>query len=248
MKILGIIPARYGSTRFPGKPLVDIGGKSMVERVYRQVEQAESLDAMFVATESKEVYDHVIGFGGNAVITSPEHPSGTDRCFEAMRRQSKFFDFVVNIQGDEPFISPKQIDLLTRNLGHTIELATLVKRIGSPKDLDDPNVAKVLLNHRKEAIYFSRSPVPFLRDHDKSKWLENHTYYKHIGIYAYRSDVLESITKLKASTLEKAEKLEQLRWLEYGYCIKATETALESLGIDTQEDLDNALKLMKNKL
>jgi len=248
LKIIGIIPARYGSTRFPGKPLVDVGGMSMVKRVYTQASKSESLNKVLVATDSTEILDHVKDFGGNAIMTSPEHQSGTDRCFEALRREGKFYDFVINIQGDEPFIAPKQIDLIASSLGNTVELGTLVKRIGSPKDLPDPNIVKVLLNNKKEAIYFSRSPVPYIRDHPFKTWLEHHTYYKHIGIYAYRTDILESITKLKASPLEKVENLEQLRWIEHGYSIKVTETALESRGIDTPEDLKKAMEEIGDKL
>ena len=248
MKIIGIIPARFASTRFPGKPLADIAGTSMVKRVYDKAEQAESLSKVMVATEDRKVFDHVKSFGGNVIMTSPDHRSGTDRCYEALRRDGKFYDFVINIQGDEPFISPKQIDVLAASLSHQVELATLVKRIGSPKDLRNPNVVKVILNFRKEAIAFSRSPIPFVRDYPEKDWLQHHTYYKHIGIYAYRSDILDSITKLKPSVLEKAESLEQLRWIENDYAIKVTETALESKGIDTPEDLEVALKEMEGRL
>jgi len=248
VKIIGIIPARFASTRFPGKPLADIAGSSMVKRVYDQAEKAESLTKILVATESREIYDHVIGFGGNAVMTSPDHRSGTERCFEALRRDGKFYDFVINIQGDEPFISPKQINVLAASLTHEVELATLVKRIGNPKDLRNPNVVKVILNYRKEAIAFSRSPIPFIRDYPEQDWLKHHTFYKHIGIYAYRSDILDSITKQKPSVLEKAESLEQLRWVENGYSIKVAETALESRGIDTPEDLEVAMKEMEGRL
>lgn len=248
MKIIGIIPARYASTRFPGKPLADIAGKSMVQRVYDQAAQAESLSKIMVATEDRKVFDHVKSFGGNVIMTSPDHRSGTDRCNEALRRDGKFYDFVINIQGDEPFISPKQIDVLAGSLSHQVELATLVKRIGSPKDLRNPNVVKVILNFRKEAIAFSRSPIPFVRDFPEKDWIQHQTFYKHIGIYAYRSDILDSITKLKPSVLEKAESLEQLRWIENAYAIKVTETALESKGIDTPEDLEVALKEMEGRL
>ena len=248
MKIIGIIPARFASTRFPGKPLADIAGTSMVQRVYNQAKAAESLDEILVATESREVFDHVKSFGGNVIMTSPTHQSGTDRCNEALRRSGKFYEFVINIQGDEPFISPKLIDALASSLTNKVELATLVKRIGSPKDLRNRNVVKVVLNYRKEAIYFSRSPIPFVRDHEEEHWIQHHTYYKHIGIYAYRSDILDSITKLRPSILEKAESLEQLRWVENGYAIKVTETALESKGIDTPEDIEIALKEMEGRL
>ena len=220
----------------------------MVQRVYNQAKQAESLEDVLVATESREVFEHVKGFGGNVIMTSPTHQSGTDRCNEALKRNGKFYEFVINIQGDEPFVSPKLIDALASSLTNQVELGTLVKRIGSPKDLRNRNVVKVVINYRKEAIYFSRSPIPFIRDHEESEWIQNHTFYKHIGIYAYRADILDSITKLKPSILEKAESLEQLRWVENGYAIKVTETALESRGIDTPEDLESALKEMEGRL
>jgi len=249
-EFLGIIPARYASTRFPGKPLAMLGDKPMIQWVY---ERASSLfEHLIVATDDQRIYEAVKLFGGKVQMTSVDHSSGTERCAEAASSYESLtglrFSHVVNIQGDEPFISPKQIDVLAASLSHQVELATLVKRIGSPKDLRNPNVVKVILNFRKEAIAFSRSPIPFIRDYPEKDWLQHHTYYKHIGIYAYRSDILDSITKLKPSVLEKAESLEQLRWIENDYAIKVTETALESKGIDTPEDLEVALKEMEGRL
>ncbi|MES2732679.1 MAG: 3-deoxy-manno-octulosonate cytidylyltransferase [Bacteroidota bacterium] len=241
MNILGIIPARYASTRFPAKALADIGGRSMIRRVYEQVIQSSSLTEVMVATDHALIYDHVQGFGGNVVMTSEHHTSGTDRCFEALQIRGGNFDYVINIQGDEPFIQPEQIDILAGCLYGKTELATLVKRFSDPESLFSPNTAKVILNQEGEAMYFSRQPIPFLRGVEPSQWLDKHVFYQHIGIYAYRADILATITQLPPSPLEKAELLEQLRWLENGYRIRVAFTEYESIGIDTPEDLVAAL-------
>lgn len=245
MSILGIIPARYASTRFPAKPLVDIAGQSMIERVYRQAQKAKSISKVTVATDDQRIADHVKKFGGDVCMTSDQHVSGTDRCYEALQQQSENFEYVINIQGDEPFISPNQIDLLASLLTGTTELGTLVKAIENPDQLFNPNVVKVVFNSSGEALYFSRSTVPHIRNTDPSQWLSSHTFFKHIGMYAYRADVLKKITQLPISKLEKAESLEQLRWLENGFKIKVAETEIETIGIDTPEDLDNALAFLK---
>jgi len=238
VQILGIIPARYASTRFPAKALVDIGGKSMIQRVYEQSSKATQLSQVIVATDDERIFDHVELFGGKAVMTSSDHQSGTDRCYEALTKTGDKFDYVINIQGDEPFISPDPINNLAGELNGSIELATLVKIIDSDDILFNENVPKAVLNKRREVLYFSRQTIPFLRGVQSDNWLGNHTYYKHIGIYAYRVDVLEEITKLEVSSLEKAEALEQLRWLENGYVIKAVITSDDSHGVDTPDDLD----------
>jgi 3-deoxy-manno-octulosonate cytidylyltransferase (CMP-KDO synthetase) len=245
MKILGIIPARFASVRFPGKPLADIGGKSMIQRVYEQCLKSSILSKVIVATDDQRIYNHVLGFGGSVVMTSANHPSGTDRCFEAFKKIKGDFSFVINIQGDEPLISPEQIDLLASclNSGET-EIATLVKKINDEETLFNPNIPKVIFNSNKEAIYFSRQTIPFVRESEKAEWLDKHEFYKHIGIYAYRHDILEKISSLKPSSLEKAEKLEQLRWLESGFKIKIAITEFESQGIDTPEDLEKVLRLI----
>jgi 3-deoxy-manno-octulosonate cytidylyltransferase (CMP-KDO synthetase) len=222
MKILGIIPARYASTRFPAKPLADLGGRSMIRRVYTQAEKSDSLTKVIVATDHQEIFEHVSAFGGNVCMTSEDHASGTDRCFEVLSKEREKFDYVINIQGDEPFIAPEQIDLLASLLDGKTELATLIKRL-----------------ENQEAVYFSRSPIPYWRGKE-TDWVHHHHYYKHIGMYAYRTDILEKITSLKVSLLERAESLEQLRWLENGYKIKVAETTLETVGIDTPEDLEHA--------
>ncbi len=244
-KIIGIIPARYASTRFPAKPLADLGGKSMIERVYAQASLSTSLQRVVIATDHEKIYEHVKNFGGHACMTSTDHASGTDRCYEALTAEEDSFDYVINIQGDEPFISPKQIDLVASLLDGQTELATLVKKIDLQEDLFSPHIVKAVLNNQKEALYFSRSPIPYLRTAKTEDWVKHHTYYKHIGIYAYRSDVLKTLTTLPVSSLEKAESLEQLRWLEQGYTIKVAETNLETVGIDTPEDLAKAVEFLR---
>lgn len=238
MQILGIIPARYASTRFPAKALVDIGGKSMIQRVYEQSVQATKLSKVVVATDDVRIFDHVLDFGGTAIMTSEDHQSGTDRCFEALTKTAGTFDYVINIQGDEPFISPEPINRLADALNSETELATLVKVIDNQEILFNVNVPKAVLNKRGEVLYFSRQTIPYLRSSEPDNWLSEHKFYKHIGIYAYRVDVLEAITKLPVSSLEKAEALEQLRWLENGYVIKAVVTSDDSHGVDTPEDLE----------
>ncbi|MDO1447909.1 3-deoxy-manno-octulosonate cytidylyltransferase [Rhodocytophaga aerolata] len=244
--ILGIIPARYASTRFPAKALALINGKTMVQRVYEQALQASALQQVVVATDHQLIYDHIRQIGGQVVMTSPDHPSGTDRCFEALQKSHFSCDYVINIQGDEPFIQPEQINILAECLKDSqTEIATLVKKIEDLQTLLDPNKPKVLLNTRAEAIYFSRQTLPYIRGAEKEHWLEKHTYYKHIGMYAYRTDVLAQLTQLPVSSLEKAEALEQLRWLENGYRIQAAITPYDTMGIDTPEDLQKALAAMQ---
>lgn len=237
MKILGIIPARFASSRFPGKPLADIAGKSMIQRVYEQCRKSTCLHKVIVATDNQRILDHVKSFGGDAIMTSAEHKSGTDRCNETALLFPEF-EICINIQGDEPLIDPLQIDLLCSGFkdGKT-SLATLVKKITSEEELFNPNTPKVIFNRDMEAIYFSRNTIPYLRNSLQENWLQDHTYYKHIGIYGYRTTILSEITKLKISDLEKAESLEQLRWIENGYKIKVAITDKESQAIDTPEDL-----------
>ena len=241
MKILGIIPARYQSTRFPGKVLVDIKGKSMVQRVYEQASKSTFLSKVIIATESKEVKAHVESFEGEAVLTNDNHASGTDRCFETLTLQNEAYDYVVNIQGDEPFISPAQIDELAALLDGSVELATLIKKITTNSELFNYGEVKTVFNSKMEALYFSRQPIPYERNAGEMEWLNHSNYYKHIGIYAYRADILEQVSKLPVSNLEKAESLEQLRWLENGLKIKLAFTEHESVCIDTKEDLERVL-------
>ena len=246
MEILGIIPARYASSRFPGKALVDINGKSMVQRVYLQVLKSKTLAKTLVATDDNRIFEHVKNFGGEVVMTSEEHKNGTERCLETLQKQTNKYDYVINIQGDEPFIDPRQIDLLASLLDGETELATLVKKITTQEELNSKNVNKVIWNKNNEALYFSRTALPYLRNVNIDQWINQQSYYKHIGIYGYRVDILEKISNLQPSSLELAESLEQLRWLENGYTIKIAETEIESIGIDTPEDLE--IILSKEKL
>lgn len=242
-QILGIIPARYASTRFPGKPLIDLGGKSMITRVYEQCKAATMLTDVVVATDDARIADHLVAKNIPFVMTAEHHPSGTDRCQEAYQNYGKTVDYVINIQGDEPFISPETIDTLAGLCVHgTTEIATLVKPLTAYEDLIAPTTAKVALGTDGRALLFSRTPIPFLRNvPDQHDWLASHKYYKHIGIYAYRTDVLARITQLPLGILEQAESLEQLRWLENGYVIKTAITEDDSHGIDTPADVDRVL-------
>lgn len=236
MKILGIIPARYASTRFPGKPLVDIGGKTMIQRVYEQAKKA-NLDHVVVATDDERIAKEVERFGGQYVFTGSQHQSGTDRCAE-VAQQLPDFDVVINIQGDEPFIDPVQISLVASCFEkENVKLATLIKEIHSEEELFNPNLPKVVINAVGEAIYFSRNPIPYIRNAEKANWATSHQFYKHIGIYGYRTRTLFEITQLPQSSLELAESLEQLRWIENGYRVQTKVTALETIAIDTPEDL-----------
>lgn len=245
MKVIGIIPARYASTRFPAKPLVDIAGKSMIERVYVQAQKAKSLNDVVVATDDERIAEHVKSFGGNVVMTNESHQSGTDRCFEAINAFCQDADVVINIQGDEPFIRPEQIDLVASCFdSNGIQISTLVKKINSNEELFNVNIPKVILNKNNEAVFFSRQTIPYIRGKEEAEWLKNHTFYKHIGIYAYRTWVLAEITALKQSSLEIAEALEQLRWIENGYKIKVEITDFESVAIDTPDDLKKLTKFL----
>jgi 3-deoxy-manno-octulosonate cytidylyltransferase (CMP-KDO synthetase) len=237
MKILGIIPARFASTRFPGKPLAMINGKPMVQRVYEQALKA-NLDEVVVATDDDRIADVVKSFGGNVVMTSAEHPSGTDRCAEAMAKYKSGWDAVINIQGDEPYIHPNQINILAALLQRAeVEIGTLVKKISQPEELLNVNTPKVVIDALGNALYFSRQPIPYKKGVEISEWVKHHTYYKHIGIYGYKSNVLPKLTLLSQSSLEVAESLEQLRWLENGYKIATGITSEETIAVDTPDDL-----------
>ena len=238
MKIVGIIPARYASVRFPGKPLVDIAGKSMIQRVYEQAKKSKSLSDVIVATDDSRIQNHVATFGGNVIMTKESHQSGTDRCFEAIQTFSASADIVINIQGDEPFIHPEQIDLAASCFdSDKVQIATLVKKISTYEELLNINTPKVVLNNNEEAIYFSRQIIPHLRGKLQGQWLNYHTFFKHIGIYAYTTKILAEITELKQSPLELAEGLEQLRWIQNGYKIKTKITDFESIAVDVPDDL-----------
>ncbi len=249
MNFVAIIPARYASTRFPGKPLADMNGKPMIQRVYEQVKK--SLTEVYVATDDSRIAGVVSGFGGKVVMTSDQHRSGTDRCYEALTKIDKNFDAVINIQGDEPFIKPEQIEAIMSCFGSPeTEIATLVRPFTEEDGFDalfNSNSPKVVLNKKSEAIYFSRSIIPYIRNYPHTEWLKHHTFYKHIGMYAYRCDILKEITALPQTPLEIAESLEQLRWIENGYKIKVGITSQETIGIDTPEDMEKALKFLSEK-
>jgi len=238
MKIIGIIPARYASSRFPGKPLALIHGKSMISRVYKQASRAESLSKVVVATDDSRIFDHVKSFGGNVVLTAKNHLNGSSRCFEVIENSNDQFDAVVNIQGDEPYIDPEQINQVAGLFKkQKVDLATLVKKIESEEELFNPNVVKVVFDNNNRALFFSRQAIPYLRGIEMDEWISKHNFYKHIGIYGYRPGILKEVVKLKLTELEKAESLEQLRWLENGYSIKLGITTLEAVSVDTPEDL-----------
>ncbi|MCF8234213.1 MAG: 3-deoxy-manno-octulosonate cytidylyltransferase [Bacteroidales bacterium] len=246
MKIIGIIPARFQSSRFPGKPLADIKGKSMIRRVYEGAKTSEKLVDVWVATDSDKIYGHVIDFGGKAVMTSATHRSGTERCAEALQiieQQTKnLFDVVINVQGDEPLIGYEQIDQLACCFDEPeVQIATLAKTIQDEDELFNPNVVKVVINRAGWALYFSRSTIPHSRSEARENWLINHEYLKHIGMYAYRKEVLVKIVDLEKSALESCESLEQLRWLDHGYGVRVELTGYESLGIDLPSDIEKII-------
>jgi 3-deoxy-manno-octulosonate cytidylyltransferase (CMP-KDO synthetase) len=237
MKTLGIIPARFASTRFPGKPMVLIHGKTMIQRVYEQA-QLSDLKQVVIATDDKVIYNHAQSFGANVIMTSPHHRSGTDRIAEVANQIEA--DIMVNIQGDEPFIDPRQINALTQFLidNDSLQIATLCKQITDNEQLVSPNIVKVVRSLSSKALYFSRNPIPFLRDVTTENWLSQQAHFKHIGMYAFRKNALMNIAKLEATDLEKYENLEQLRWLEHDFAIGVLETDIETIGIDTPEDLE----------
>lgn len=243
-KFIGIIPARYASTRFPGKPLAMLGGKLVVQRVYEQASSV--LPEVYVATDDERIFNAVRGFGGNSVMTRKDHKSGTDRINEAMEKIGSGADVVVNIQGDEPFIERSQIQTLCSCFDdETTQIATLGKPFTSMEAVENPNSPKIVVDNKGYAMYFSRSVIPFVRGVEREEWLSKYPFLKHLGIYAYRASVLHDITQLPQSPLEKAESLEQLRWLQNGYRIKVGITNVETVGIDTPADLERAEKFLK---
>lgn len=250
MNFLALIPARYASSRFPGKPLAQICGKTMIEHVYAKA--SAEFEHCFVATDDSRIENKVRTFG-SVIMTRNDHQSGTDRCAEALEKAELLtgikFDVVVNIQGDEPFISGDQLEMIKNCFSDPkTDIATLVKPFSTDEDIFNPNSPKVVLSTDSFALYFSRSVIPHLRGVETSAWQANHVYYKHIGMYAYRADVLRQITKLPIGTLEKCESLEQLRWIENGYKIKTAITNSESIAIDTPEDLQRAIDFMAKNL
>ena len=246
MKFIGLIPARYASTRFPGKPLALLAGKPVIQHVYEQA--VKVLDAVYVATDDERIYNKVLEFGGKAVMTSTEHHSGTDRIEEALEKVGGDFDVVVNTQGDEPFIAQSQIETLCHCFeDETTQIATLGKPFECFEAVENPNSPKIVVDNRGYAMYFSRSIIPFVRGVERQEWLKKYPFLKHLGIYAYRTEVLKAITRLPQSSLELAESLEQLRWLENGYRIKVGITNVETVGIDTPEDLQRAEDFIRSR-
>ncbi len=247
MKVVGIIPSRYASTRFPGKPLAMIKGKTMIRRVCEQAWKSK-LDAVVVATDDMRIADEVLSFGGQYVLTDPNHQSGTDRCCEALYRIEGQYDAVINIQGDEPFIDPKQINLLIDLISQEdAQIASLARHIGDDDELFSPNVVKVVMDKQGKALYFSRNPIPFMRNVAREQWLKKGNYYQHVGIYAYKTDILRRIAEMKPSALELAESLEQLRWLENGLSIRMALTDTPTVSIDSPDDLAKAEQLALNQ-
>ena len=249
MRFIGIIPARYASTRFPAKPLALLGGKPVIQRVYEQV--SKSMDEVYVATDDERIFQAVEQFGGKVVMTSTDLKSGTDRCQQAYERIGGKYDVIVNIQGDEPFIQTEQLDTIKHCFDDSeTQIATLVKPFTPEQGfqaLENINSPKVVVDKNMRAIYFSRSIIPYIRKGEQKDWLAMHTYYKHIGLYAYRTEVLAEITALPQSSLELAESLEQLRWIENGYTIKVGITNIETIGIDTPQDLERAEQFLAEK-
>lgn len=240
MNVLAIIPARYASSRFPGKPLIDIKGTSMIQRVYEQATKAASLQKVVIATDDQRIVDHATSFGAEVIMTSEMHETGTDRCAEAYSSQKGEFDIVLNIQGDEPFIEPEQIDLLINFFAENFkefDVATLNKKIEDIDVLLNPSIIKVVKGINNKALYFSRSPIPFVRGVNQAEWLQHQVFYKHIGLYAFKANQLELLSSLDKSSLEISERLEQLRWMQNGYSIGIVETNKETISIDTPEDL-----------
>ncbi len=247
MKFIGIIPARYASTRFPGKPLALLGGKPVIQHVYEKV--AAVLEAAYVATDDERIYDVVKSFGGQVVMTRTDHKSGTDRIEEAIEKIGGEWDVVVNVQGDEPFVAKSQLDTICHCFDDpTTQIATLGKPFESIEAVQNPNSPKIVVDNMGFAMYFSRSVIPYVRGKEMSSWLTHYPFLKHLGIYAYRKDVLRQVTQLPQSSLEIAESLEQLRWLQNGFKIKVGTTDVETVGIDTPQDLERAEEFLKAQL
>jgi 3-deoxy-manno-octulosonate cytidylyltransferase (CMP-KDO synthetase) len=246
MSTIGIIPARYQSSRFPGKPLAKIGDKSMIQRVYERCRLA-GLDKVLIATDDERIADHAKDFNANVIMTSADCKTGTERCYEAYSKLDEKFDNIINIQGDEPFIDPNQIMLISKAFEEEeVQIATLAEKFEKKEELFSENTAKIVKNHQDFALYFSRSVVPFVRDAKKDNWLKNNTFWKHIGIYGFRSEVLKEISKLQSIQIEESESLEQLRWLYFGFKIKVIETKYFGVSVDTPKDLEKANEILTN--
>ena len=247
MKFIAIIPARYASTRFPGKPLAMLGGKTVIQRVYEQATAV--LGEAYVATDDERIFNAVEAFGGKAVMTRNDHKSGTDRIEEAATKINTDADVIINVQGDEPFIQASQIETLMHLFDDpTTQIGTLGKHFETLEAIENPNSPKIVTDNRGFALYFSRSVIPYIRGKERNEWFGEYPFLKHLGIYAYRREVLAEVTKLPQSSLEKAESLEQLRWLQNGYRIRVGLTNIETVGIDTPEDLTRAEEFLKSRI
>jgi 3-deoxy-manno-octulosonate cytidylyltransferase (CMP-KDO synthetase) len=244
MKVLGLIPSRYASSRFPGKPLIDLAGKSMIQRVYEGAKACQLLDKVIVATDDQRIFDHVEGFGGHALMTSILHESGTDRCGEVLN-QFPEYDIIVNIQGDEPLIDPRQLEkLVSAFRDEQVEIATLAIDVHDSNEIFNPNRIKVVVDAQSNAIYFSRHGIPFGANKPQESWLERYPYLRHIGLYAFKTTTLQQLVALAPCNLEKQESLEQLRWMYYGYKIRVVTTDIETPNIDTPEDVQVVLAFL----
>ncbi len=244
MRILGIIPARYGSSRFPGKPLIDLKGKTMIQRVVEGASKAALLTDLIVATDDQRIAEEVTRFGGKVMMTSSNHPTGTDRCAEVLQNLSDSYDVVINIQGDEPLVDARQLDQLLHAFSNPeVQIATLASRKIKMEDILNPNRIKLVVDKQHRALYFSRSSIPNFAN-AKGEPLEIYPFLRHIGLYAYRSDVLLQLSKLEETQLEKIESLEQLRWLYNGYSIQVVETEIETPNIDTPEDVEKVMEML----
>lgn len=244
MKVLGVIPARYASSRFPGKPLIDLAGKTMIQRVYEGAKKSSLIAEVIVATDDERIFNEVVRFGGKAMMTQEAHPSGTDRCAE-VALQFPEMDVVINIQGDEPLVDYRQLNQLIEAFSHPeTQIATLGNFSLTWEDVENPNRIKVVVNAAGKAMYFSRSAIPNAH-HSSGNPLDKYPYMRHIGLYAYRSTILQELTNLQPTDLEKIESLEQLRWLYYGYSIQLVETTIETPNIDVPEDVEKVLEFLK---
>ncbi|MBS1763481.1 MAG: 3-deoxy-manno-octulosonate cytidylyltransferase [Bacteroidetes bacterium] len=245
---IAIIPARYSSTRFPGKPLADIGGQSMLQRVFQQTQKTNSISRIIIATDDSRILNHANDIGAEAMMTSEKHPSGTDRIAEVISKLETSYDVVVNVQGDEPFINPSQIDELVKMFSDDkVDIGTMVKPLSSKQEYENPNVVKAVLADNGNVLYFSRSSIPYFRKGYDESTFSSVAGYKHLGMYAYRSNILKKVATLSPSSLEEAEQLEQLRWLQNGLSIRACITQLETIAIDTPDDLQRAIMFFNNQ-
>lgn len=245
MSVLAVIPARYGSTRLPAKPLLDLGGQPLIWRVYEAVRTCQAIDEVVVATDDERILKAVTDLGGNCQMTDPNHQSGTDRVAEISARLPKY-EYILNVQGDEPFIQTQQLQSVIALLAKDrAQIGTMARPLGQIDQILSQQVVKVVMNDAREALYFSRSPIPFIRDLDQAEWVDQHAHYQHLGLYGFQREVLSSLTKLEVSTLEQAEKLEQLRWLQAAFKIKVALTDHVGMGIDTPEDLETARQIFK---